>query len=85
MSYIPLRDSFDLDQDTQGVIFRLVERIDAEARAELHKDSCGCDGGAEGCKYGSNAFYDAPGEFVIAWLLREGLITMERLNEEVAR
>jgi hypothetical protein len=83
VSYIPLRDTFDLTQGTQGLIFALTERIDAEAQAELHKDQCGCDAGVKACKYQAGAFYQAPGEFVIAWLLREGHLRNEQLREAV--
>lgn len=80
MSYIPRRDSFTLTEDEQSAIFEVAERIDAEARTELHKDSCGCDGGADGCRYGTNPFYEAPTEFVVAWLLREGAITTDQVR-----
>lgn len=80
MSWIPLRDSFDLTEQEQGDIFGLSERIDSEARAESHKDSCGCDAGPDDCAYGSDGLASTPSEFVIAWLLREGLVPAERLR-----
>lgn len=38
MSWHPLRDSFDLPPETQAIIRALSERIDDEAREELHRD-----------------------------------------------
>ncbi len=83
MSYIPLRDSFDLTEESQAAIIALAERIDDEARAELHKDSCGCLGGVDGCEYGPGYFSDAPSEFVIAWMLRAGMVGMDQIRNEV--
>jgi hypothetical protein len=80
VSWHPLRDSFDLLPETQAVIRALSERIDGEAREELHRDLCGCQAGNEDCTYGPVNVGDAPSEFVIAWLLRERLITPERLT-----
>lgn len=84
MSWVPLRDSFDLLPETQTIIRNLSERIDDEAREELHKDLCGCPDGDQGCEFGPVNVGDAPSEFVIAWLLREGMITTGRLHQEQA-
>ncbi len=84
MSWHPLRDSFDLLPETQATIRVLSEKIDDEARAELHKDACGCNDGVNGCRYGPMNVGDAPSEFVIAWMLRAGMVKANRLRIEAA-
>lgn len=80
MSWIPLRDSFTLTEQEQGDAFTLSEKIDDEARAENHKDSCGCDGGADNCRYGSLGLFTTPSEYVIGWLFREGAVTADQIR-----
>lgn len=83
MSYDPLRDSFDLMEATREAIITVAERIDEGACDELHKEQCGC-GDEANCPDRLGMIYQAPSEFVIAWLMRAGMVSAERVFAEAA-
>jgi hypothetical protein len=80
MSWSPLRDDFDLPQVDQDVIEVLSERIDDAASRGNHQDTCACQEGIEVCGRGW-LISGAPSEYVIAWLLKEGLVGVEQIRE----
>lgn len=79
MSYLPLRDTFDLDDDaTRTAIHGLIDVMDVESQAGVHHDQCACPNYPARCPVGKATSADT--EFALGWLLREGWITVEQIR-----
>ncbi len=78
MSYVPLRDTFGIDDEpTVTAIWDLIERMAVEYRAGLHQDLCACDRFPDKCTVG--LLSEPEVDFVIGWLLREAWVSQEQV------